>query len=35
LLFRYLAALFENNQGPEGIRIPKSLIKYTGFEIIG
>ena len=31
---RILAALLENNQTPEGIRIPKALVPYTGFEII-
>ncbi len=31
---RIMAALLENNQTPEGIKIPKVLQKYTGFEII-
>ncbi len=31
---RILAALLENNQTPEGIRLPKSLHKYTGFRMI-
>lgn len=31
---RILAALLENNQTPEGIKIPKALVPYTGFEII-
>jgi len=31
---RIVAALLENNQTPEGIRIPKALIPFTGFEII-
>ncbi len=31
---RILAAMLENNQTPEGIRIPKVLIPYTGFDII-
>ena len=31
---RILAALLENNQTPEGIRIPKALQPYTGFDII-
>lgn len=31
---RIVAALLENNQTPEGIRIPKVLIPYCGFEII-
>ena len=31
---RIVAALLENNQTPEGIRIPEALRKYTGFDII-
>ena len=31
---RIVAALLENNQTPEGIRIPEVLIPYTGFAII-
>lgn len=31
---RIMAALLENNQTPEGIRIPKALVPYTGFDII-
>ncbi len=31
---RILAALLENNQTNEGIKIPKVLIPYTGFELI-
>ena len=31
---RIVAALLENNQTAEGIKIPKALIPYTGFEII-
>jgi len=31
---RIVAALLENNQMPEGIRIPDVLVPYTGFEII-
>lgn len=31
---RILAALLENNQTPEGIRIPKALVPYCGFELI-
>ena len=31
---RILAALLENNQTPEGIRIPEALIPYTGFDFI-
>jgi seryl-tRNA synthetase len=32
---RIVAALLENNQTPEGIRIPGALIPYTGFDRIG
>ena len=32
---RIVATLLENNQTPEGIRIPKALVPYTGFDIIG
>lgn len=31
---RVVAALLENNQSAEGIRIPKALAAYTGFEWI-
>ena len=31
---RIMAALLENNQTPDGIRIPKALIPYTGFDKI-
>lgn len=31
---RIVAALLENHQTSEGIRIPKALVPYTGFEII-
>ncbi len=31
---RIVAALLENNQTSEGIKIPEALIPYTGFEII-
>lgn len=31
---RIVAALLENNQTPEGIKIPKALQQYTGFEMI-
>ncbi len=31
---RIVAALLENNQTDDGIRIPKALIPYTGFSII-
>ncbi|MGL4328286.1 MAG: serine--tRNA ligase [Tannerellaceae bacterium] len=31
---RIVAALLENHQTPEGIRIPAALVPYTGFEMI-
>ena len=31
---RIVAALLENNQTTEGIRIPKALVPYTGFSVI-
>ncbi len=31
---RIVASLLENNQTPEGIRIPKALQQYTGFDLI-
>ncbi|GAB4019543.1 serine--tRNA ligase [Spirosoma koreense] len=31
---RILASILENNQTPEGIRIPKVLVPYCGFDII-
>jgi seryl-tRNA synthetase len=31
---RIVAAILENHQTPEGIRIPKALQKFTGFELI-
>lgn len=31
---RIMAALLENNQTPEGIKVPECLQKYTGFSII-
>ena len=31
---RIVAALLENNQTDEGIKIPKALVSYTGFDII-
>ncbi len=31
---RIVAALLENNQTPDGIRIPQALRSYTGFDII-
>ncbi|NBP06581.1 MAG: serine--tRNA ligase, partial [Bacteroidetes bacterium] len=31
---RIVAALLENNQSAEGIRVPEVLIPYTGFDII-
>ncbi len=33
-LARIVAALLENNQSENGIKLPKVLIPYTGFEII-
>lgn len=31
---RIVAAIIENNQTPEGIRIPKVLVPYCGFEML-
>jgi seryl-tRNA synthetase len=31
---RIVASLLENNQTPEGIKIPKALVPYTGFDLI-
>jgi seryl-tRNA synthetase len=31
---RIVAALLENNQSPEGIKIPVALVPYTGFDLI-
>ncbi len=31
---RIVATLLENHQTPEGIKIPKALVPYTGFEFI-
>lgn len=31
---RIVAAIIENNQTPEGIRVPKVLIPYCGFEML-
>lgn len=31
---RIVAALLENNQSPDGIKIPEALIPYTGFDLI-
>jgi len=31
---RIMAALLENNQSPEGIRIPEALAAYCGFDLI-
>ena len=31
---RIVAAILENNQTPDGIKVPRVLIPYTGFEII-
>ncbi|MEY4540307.1 MAG: hypothetical protein RLZZ306_2064, partial [Bacteroidota bacterium] len=32
---RILATILENNQTAEGIKIPKVLVPYCGFEMIG
>lgn len=31
---RIVATMLENNQTPDGIRVPKVLVKYCGFEMI-
>jgi seryl-tRNA synthetase len=31
---RIVAALLENNQTPQGIKIPEALVPYTGFELL-
>lgn len=31
---RIVATILENNQRPEGVRVPKVLVPYTGFEYI-
>jgi seryl-tRNA synthetase len=31
---RIVAALLENNQTPEGIKIPKALVPYCGFDLL-
>jgi seryl-tRNA synthetase len=31
---RIVASLLENNQGPDGIRIPEALVPYVGFDKI-
>jgi len=31
---RIVAAILENNQTPEGIRVPKALVPYCGFDMI-
>jgi seryl-tRNA synthetase len=31
---RIVAAILENNQGPDGIKIPEVLIPYCGFDLI-
>ena len=31
---RIVAALLENNQTPEGVKIPKALVPFTGFDMI-
>ena len=33
-LARIVAAILENNQTPEGIRVPVALRPYTGFDVI-
>jgi seryl-tRNA synthetase len=33
-LARIVAALLENNQTADGIRVPKALRPYTGFDLI-
>ena len=32
---RIVAAILENNQTKEGIKIPKALVPFTGFDVIG
>ena len=31
---RILATILENNQSPEGIKVPKALQKYVGLDLI-
>jgi len=31
---RIVAAILENNQTPEGIKVPEALVPYTGFNVI-
>lgn len=31
---RIVAAIIENNQTPEGVRVPKALVPYCGFEVL-
>jgi seryl-tRNA synthetase len=31
---RIVAAILENNQTPEGIRVPRALVPYTRFDLI-
>ncbi len=31
---RIVAALLENNRTKQGIKVPKCLVKYTGFDMI-
>ena len=31
---RIVAALLENHQGVDGIKVPDALVRYTGFETI-
>ncbi len=34
MLTDVVAAIIENNQTPEGIRVPKVLVPYCGFEML-
>jgi seryl-tRNA synthetase len=34
-LARIVAAMLENHQTPEGIKIPAALVPYTKFDMIG
>ena len=31
---RIVAAILENNQTPDGIKVPKALVPYCGFDMI-
>ena len=31
---RIVAAILENNQTPDGVRVPKALVPYCGFEML-